>query len=118
MFFWRGWGISVLLLLLFWLIVTVVLAKSFVPASAGSADASLQWVFVASLVLDGASVFLLDRYRRSHPRKVQDPATGQIVLVANADHLSYIPFGIWTYILYAIAAVLAVMTVLGYRIGD
>lgn len=76
MFFWRGWGISVLLLLLFWLIVAVVAAKSGVPKSAGNADADtvLQWLLAIALVLDGPSVFLLDRYRKSHPRKVKDAA--------------------------------------------
>ncbi|MDA8093522.1 MAG: hypothetical protein M0T84_06335 [Betaproteobacteria bacterium] len=120
MFFWRGWGISVLLLLLFWLIVAVVVAKSVVPESAGNADADtvLQWLLAIALVLDGASVFLLDRYRKSHPRKVKDAATGQVALVAHGDHFSFIPFGVWTYILFALAAVVAAVTALGYRFGS
>ncbi|MDE2501233.1 MAG: hypothetical protein KGL56_13685 [Alphaproteobacteria bacterium] len=107
-----------MLLLLFWLIVGVVLGKSFVPASTGNDDTALQWILVAALVLDGASVFALDRYRKSHPRKVKDPATGQVALVAHGDHFSFIPFGLWTYILIAIAAVFAAITLLGYRIGS
>ena len=116
---WRGWGISVLLLWLMWMIVFAIVGhdNSLAPHGLLKAGMGLQWGVGIVCILTAASVFLLARYRKSHPRKIADPQTNATVLVSRVDDFFFIPFLWWSYILLGCAAILMVAAVLGIAIG-
>lgn len=117
MFIWRGWGISVIFCLVFWIFAVVGVALSLhgapqtnMKALATQMDLGTALIFVLTAV----SVFLLGRYRKSHPRRIVDPETQSSVFVAHVDDLYYLNLTIWAGILAAIALVFVVMAALGY----
>lgn len=116
MLVWRGWGISVLLVFFFWVVVMMVAGKDaagLVVPHGLSSDMSVQWLFGITCGLDAVSVFFLARYRKSHPLIVTDPGTNDTERVARVDHFAYIPFAWWTYILLAGGALLMGASVFG-----
>jgi hypothetical protein len=114
MIIWRGWGISVFLLFLFWFAVVLVLPRNFVMLQGlVKEDAAFQWALGVTCLLDAASVLLLDRYRQSHPRKIVDAQSGAEVLVPRVDELAFIRMEWCSYALFAGAAVLMVSALLG-----
>jgi hypothetical protein len=86
MIIWRGWGILVLLIAIFWLVVALVTASA-----AGYQDpdpiksaAILYRICAVGLALSAGTIWLLARRRdRTAP---------------GVDHLAFIPTRYWTYI--------------------
>lgn len=116
--FWRGWGLAVFWMFLFWFMAAIVLAVVASPyePDAYKAGLEIQGWMAGFFVLYAASVFALARYRRTHPRAYVDPATRQTVLVPHIDDFMFIRFDLWPYILLAVAAAVAAATMLGYQI--
>lgn len=106
MLIWRGWGISVFFLFLIWLGVAAGVLSGMPYFRAMNTDMAIQWGLGFACILDAASTFLLARYRQSHPKKITDPETGTITLVARVDDFFYLRLEWWTYLLLGIAAVL------------
>lgn len=114
--FWRGWGISVLYLFVFWFVAALAFVVVAMPHQPDALQAAMdaQWLFAAMFALHAASVFALSRYRRSHPGHVIDPQIQAAVAVPHTDEFMFLRFDVWPYILLAIAAVIACATLLRY----
>ena len=104
--FWRGWGLGVFLLFVFWMFALMgfVLTSSPYQPDPVKAGLDAQWLFAAMFLLYAASVFALAVWRR---RTVADP---------RADDFMFIPLGLWPYILLAIAVLFAGASALGYSL--
>ncbi len=111
MLIWRGWGISVILFLLLWFIVAIGIT---IGTNAYQPDPKLlnkemYWGAAIVFALTAGSVFAAARYRKSRPREVVDPQTNGVVLAPHIDDFYYIPLQVWTYILLAVAVILAAL---------
>jgi hypothetical protein len=118
MLIWRGWGLSVLLLFFVWMIAAMVALKDANVAyfTAMPDIIALQWIFGIACILDAASIFLLARYRQSHPKAIADPNTGATMLVARVDDFFYLRLEWWTYLLLGLAAVLIGASLAGIQL--
>ena len=114
--FWRGWGIGVFLLLLFWILAAILLAvlSGHYQPDPEKAALEVQWGLAGMMLAYALSVHALARYRKRHPQRVPDPATGKMVEVPHVDDLYGIRLDLWPYILDAIAAMVAILTASGY----
>lgn len=114
--FWRGWGIGVFFLFLFWMIAAILLAvfSGHYEPDPDKAALEVQWGLAGMMLAYALSVLALARYRKSHPQMMEDPATGKTIAVPHVDDLYGIRLDFWPYILVAIAAIVAILTASGY----
>jgi hypothetical protein len=114
---WRGWGVSVFYLLLFWILAAIVAVVAISPYQPDKLKASMeiQWGLAGLFVVHALSVYLVCLYRKSHPRQIADPATGQTAAVPHQDEFMYMRMDVWPYISLIIAAGVAIATALGYQ---
>lgn len=114
---WRGWGIWVFFLFLFWLTAVIIVALSFDSGPETDMiklNSEMDLGVALILVLTALSVFGLDRYRKNHPRNIVDPASQNIVLAPHVDEFLYLKMGIWPLILLAFALIFGGMSIFGY----
>jgi hypothetical protein len=115
MLIWRGWGIWGFFLFLFWLVVVLALAGLWLPYQPDDHKSTLelQWGLAAAFVLNAASVFFLDRYRKSHPRRSRNPVTQKMIETPHTDELYYVPLQYWPYLFLGFALIVLLLTVSG-----
>ena len=108
--YWRGWGISVALLFVFWIFVAIALVVFASPYEPDPRKAMLavQWLFAVMFALYTLSIFALVQYRRRHPSVTGTEAD------SHADEFMFIRLDLWPYILLCVAAVFAGASWLGY----
>ena len=105
MLVWRGWGISVILLFLLWLVVATAGSIAWAPFQPDKIKASLdvQWGLAGIVLVTAASVFGVSVWRRhSAP--------------PGHDEFMYLRLEFWPYILVVLALGLGCATALGYRV--
>lgn len=111
---WRGWGISVFLLFVFWIfavIALVVFAAPYVP-DRSKAMLTVQWLFAGMFALLALSVFAVVLCRRWRPPAAEGEAD------PHADEFMFIRLDLWPYILLCPAAVFAGTSWLGYLLFE
>ncbi len=106
MIFWRGCGWFVFFGTFAWIFVLMIIVmsgpNSYQPDKVKAAMETDQ-LFGLAFALSALSVFIIARYRESRPRKVTDPATGEISLLPRIDEFMFIRMKYWTYVLVAAA---------------
>lgn len=102
--FWRGWGWTIPLIMFGWIFVAVgyVIATA-PPGGNPNAAKDTDRLFALVFVLSAATVYLLDSWRRRGSTPVVDPATGETILIKNADHFMFIPAKYYPWVFLAIA---------------
>jgi hypothetical protein len=113
MIFWRGWGVAVALLFVFWVFVLIALVLITSPYEPDPRRATLgvQWLFAGMFTLHALSVFAVVRYRRGRP-------TAEAGSVPHDDDFMFIRLAWWPLILLGVAAVFAGASWLGYPVLD
>lgn len=107
---WRGWGISVFLLFVFWVFIAialVVFGSAYEP-DPRRAILDVHWLFAGMFTLHALSVFAVVRYRRRYPSTAASDADPQ------ADEFMFIRLDRWPPILLVVAAVFAGAAWFGY----
>jgi hypothetical protein len=101
--FWRGWGLGVFLLFMFWMFALMgyVLTASPYQPDPMKAGLDAQWLFAAMFLLYAASVLVLARWRRRS---------------GASDEFMFIRLDLWPRILLAVAAIFAGASALGYSL--
>ncbi|MDR3472235.1 MAG: hypothetical protein P4M09_11170 [Devosia sp.] len=115
----RGWGALILLQFVFWAIF-VPIAPLLVHAPAPGEppiEVYRRWVtdkqaadlWIASAGLGSAlTCLVMSHYRRSHPKRVSDPVTGETMLVPRIDDLWYVELAYWPWI-FGVPALIALV---------
>ncbi|HEY1632896.1 MAG TPA: hypothetical protein VGF56_16380 [Rhizomicrobium sp.] len=102
--FWRGWGLGVFLLFVFWMFALIgfaVVAQPYQPDRT-KAGLDVQWLFALLFLLHAASIAALALYRRRTGAR------------RDADEFMFLRLAVWPWILLVPAALLAGASALGY----
>jgi hypothetical protein len=105
MLVWRGWGISVALFFLLWIVLGVgwAIGSGYHQPDAVRASLTIQWGLAAIVLLTALSVLAASLWRRAK-------------VPPGHDEFMYLRLEFWPYILAVIALGVAVATWLGYQI--
>lgn len=114
---WRGWGVSVGLLFVFWFFAAgiSVAASGLYISDKHKAAMAIQWGMAAFVGLYALSVLIVVAIRRKNPARVAlDGAPPRPILFT--DHFMHVPLVHWPAIILAGAAFVAGVTALGYSL--
>ncbi|HWP68850.1 MAG TPA: hypothetical protein VN437_06060 [Rectinemataceae bacterium] len=115
MLVWRGWGVWVFFLFLIWMFAFfgVVIGLGLHGPDPRKDTLMLQWGVAGALLFYAASIYALDRYRKSRPVCTRDPRIQLMVETPHVDHFYYIRMEYWVYVMVAAAVVVACLTAAG-----
>ena len=122
---WRGWGIWVFAQFFFWLIGLFVASmvllnpgNSRAPAEALphwiTVNQSLDLLLVLICLCSALTSYAMSRYRKSHPAKITDSASGRVIVTPWLDDLWHVEIAYWPWIFIALglgATILAALNI-------
>ena len=118
-FFWKGWGISVFVLFVFWVWVGIGLLVGFSPYEPDKHKAMMdvEWAFAGLFALHALSVWAVVQYRGRRVARAMEPSVvmAEPILL---DEFMFVPLVYWPYILFAVVVLFAGAATFGYALFD
>jgi hypothetical protein len=113
---WRGWGLSVFLLFVFWVWAGIVLLIALSPYEPDKHKAAIDsdWAFAGLFALHAMSVWAVVAYRRRSLQRRAPPALITVESRLPGDEFAFVPLIYWPYILLAVMLAFAGAASLGY----
>lgn len=115
---WRGWGIWVGILFVFWFFAAIAYAVVVMPyiPDPHKAVMDIQWGAAGIFLLYALSVRAVVEARRRNIKLVPHPSGASVQSLLRSDEFIWIKLVHWPAVLLAVALFFAIATSLGYEI--